>query len=244
MAKKDTDLAAVVGHPVSHSLSPEIFSFLSTELKRPLSYKRLDVHPQDLESCFRVSSDNGLFIGWNVTIPHKETVAELVNRLNPGAAATLAANVVHFKGGKATGYNTDVLGVRATLEEQTVRVAEKTAVIYGAGGAAKAAVFALGQARAARILVVNRSVERAHALCRHFAPMFPKTEFGAANDGAAVVVPGGECSLLVNATPVGIKGFSGSFHLPEGIQGKNTLAFDLFTGRPRLLSCAKPKRGV
>lgn len=216
-------VAAVIGHPVSHSLSPAIFSYLAKSTGREVLYQKLHVPPQELKSFVKALAAQKLFTGWNVTIPHKENILRLCSRVSPDAKAIGAGNVVHFLKGKSIAHNTDVYGIRQTLREQKTRVKGKEAVLYGAGGAARAVAYALGQEGASRVWIMNRNPARAKALCQHFSKRFHRTHFIAVKKVSEIEAP---IALVVNATPAGMKGVAGKFELPLGLT-KTTLAFDL-----------------
>ncbi len=228
---------AVIGHPIKHSLSPEIFLLAAQAERRPVSYQKLDVRPERLRFFLGMAKRWELFTGCNVTAPHKEAMARLVNTLSIEAKAIGAANVVHFTEHGTHGYNTDVYGIRQTLKEQGKKLRGKTAILYGAGGAARAVAFALGKEGLKQVHVTNRTPARARALCRRFNQLFPRTKFLPTPTARLDV----EVLLLVNTIPaaLGVK-----LPLPDGI-GKATLAFDL-SYRPTVtpfLKSAK-KRGA
>ncbi|MFA6317007.1 MAG: hypothetical protein WC943_06275 [Elusimicrobiota bacterium] len=102
-----TPWAGVVGMPVKHSLSPEIFRRFSEDLGRPLRYRALEILPEHLKPALTAARKRP-WLGWNVTVPHKEAVVGLLDRLDPWASAVGAVNVVMFQDGLAMGYNTDV----------------------------------------------------------------------------------------------------------------------------------------
>jgi len=95
--------AAVLGRPVDKSLSPEIFDFLSNHLNVPLKYDRLDVGRDELEGFLNNNSPNHSFLGWNITIPHKETILSWVDEKSKEVDTIGAANVIHFQGGEIQG---------------------------------------------------------------------------------------------------------------------------------------------
>lgn len=228
---KISSLAAVIGHPVSHSLSPKIFGILSDVESLPVLYKKLDIAPKDLNAFVSATAKLDLFTGWNVTVPHKEKILAHVDELSEEVKAIGAANVVHFKSQTATAFNTDVYGIKQTLHEQDVRLQGSSALLYGAGGAAKAVAFALGREKVAQVWVVNRTRSRAEALCRKFGKLFPKTKFRTATVNQCKDL---RVTLLVNATSVGLPGNAAAFEFPHAIDAE-TLAFDLIYG-PKLTS--------
>lgn len=214
-------IAAVIGHPIAQSLSPEIFTFLAEQLKTPLCYEKRDVLPQNLSTYLQ--GEKHKCVGLNVTIPHKETMLTLVDELSPDAAGAGAVNVVHFLKGKSIGYNTDIYGVTATLKEQGFKARGKSIIVYGAGGAAKAVCFALGKEEVREIFVLNRHPERAQQLCQSLGKLFPKLIF---NSPGSVKEVNTEAELLVNATPAGMPQINGDFELPYQLK-TGVLAFDL-----------------
>ncbi len=230
-------VAGVLGHPVAHSLSPAIFNFLAKTLSREVLYQKIDVPPDQLKRFVKALAQQQLFTGWNVTLPHKQKILTLCDRVSAEAKAIGAANVVHFLRGKSTAYNTDVFGIRQTLREQELRLRGKAAVLYGAGGAARAVAYALGQEGTARVWVINRTPARGKALCRHFSRILPRTRFEWV--GAATRVEG-RVALVVNATPVGMKVGRARFDLPAAVE-KKTLAFDLIY-RPKFTPFLKEAR--
>ncbi|MEQ1843760.1 MAG: shikimate dehydrogenase, partial [Verrucomicrobiales bacterium] len=142
------DRAAVLGHPVKKSLSPKLFGAMAKSQKREVDYRKMDLLPKRLASFFRSQSG---FTGFNVTIPHKEKVIRFADVLSPEVKAIGAANVLHVQGNRLTAYNTDVLGIRQTFREQGLRLAGKQAVLYGAGGAARAVAYSLTQEGLAKV---------------------------------------------------------------------------------------------
>jgi shikimate dehydrogenase len=218
-------LAAVVGHPVDHSLSPRIFAYLSRRLRHPLLYKKLDVGPAEFAGLFKAVARTGLFIGWNVTIPHKQAAMKLVERIAPEAQRVGAANVVVFTARGAEAHNTDVFGVSMTLAECRFDPSDGISLIYGAGGAARAVACSLGQSGARDVLVCNRTARRARGLCQDMERWFPNTSFQTIQRPCDLQSP---VKLVVNATSVGLKGNAARWHYPPMLPG--ALALDLIYG--------------
>jgi shikimate dehydrogenase len=131
--------------------------------------------------------------GLSVTMPHKQAVAEAVDRLDPAAAALRSVNTVSWEGDELVGSSTDGAGFVASLTEIGIDVAGARVVVIGAGGAARSVVDALGRAEAAEIVVVNRTTERA-VLAAGLAET--------AVVGAEADVAGAD--IVVNATSIGM----------------------------------------
>ena len=155
----------VVGHPVSHSLSPTMFGAAFWEYNLDADYELFDVEPAQLsEFLKRVPSEP--IAGLSVTIPHKETIVPLLNAVDEKAKIIGAVNTVVNKDGKLKGYNTDWQGALKALEEVT-DLSGKTVVVLGAGGAAAAIMYACRQA-GATVIVLNRTEEKAKELADRF----------------------------------------------------------------------------
>ncbi len=235
--RSERDFAAVIGHPVSHSLSPVIFDYLAKKSNLPLSYGRLDLLPSELPGALEIFKRNGFFRGVNVTIPHKETAAKLADRISPEAKLMGAANVLKFSQGKIEAYNTDIYGIAQTLKEQRCKVAGKDVILFGAGGAAKAVAYVLGSQGARCVSVVNRDRARARRLCMTMGKQFKKTRFETVDVHR---LPTTTLCLYVNATALGMNGFPEFDFLPQKVTS-GALAFDLVY-RPHNTSFLKQAR--
>jgi shikimate dehydrogenase len=201
-----TRIAAVFGHPVGHSLSPAMHNAAYAALKLNRVYVACDVTLDALPAALKSLGPLG-FIGVNLTVPHKQAALRVVKNVSAEARLLGAANCIINRPGGLYGDNTDARGLELDLRERRVRVAGKTAVVIGAGGAATAAVLALIRLRASRILIVNRTPSRARALVRRFAEITPPATtlevhaLGALRDRACIDA----ASLIVNATPMGLE---------------------------------------
>jgi shikimate dehydrogenase len=185
----------VAGWPVAHSRSPAMQNAaLAAAGLHGWRYLALPLPPERFAETVRALPGAG-FRGINVTIPHKLAALELADEATPTAAAVGAANTLTFEpSGAIHADNTDVAGL---LEALPVDPAGMTALVLGAGGAARAAVYALRSAGAADVMVWNRTPERAERLV---------AELG----GRAVAAPEG-ASLVVNCTSVGLRETDATF---------------------------------
>jgi shikimate dehydrogenase len=200
---------AVVGQPIAHSRSPEIFAALSRAAGIPLVYERLELTVEDFAAAFARARED--FDGWNVTAPHKGRALESADEASDDARVVGAANVITFRDGRAFASNTDVGGVIALLRSRRIDPAGSVVTVLGAGGAARATVVALSQMGAKRIVVSNRTLQRARDLVAGVRAAAGATELvvsapepsalviNATSDGGAVAaavescVPGGWC---------------------------------------------------
>src|SRR5258707_1028999 len=154
--------AEVLGDPIAQSKSPIIHKYWLERLKLAGDYRRTFVPKGSLADHLSARRDDPDWLGCNITIPHKENAATLVNRLDPKTAAIRAVNcVVRVRDGLA-GTNTDVDGIAAALDGTALEGA-KSAII-GAGGGARAAVAYLAGRGVAKIVIVARDPVKAAAL--------------------------------------------------------------------------------
>lgn len=197
-------LAGVIGWPVGHSLSPRLHGYWLAAHAIDGAYVPLPVQKHDFKSVLASLQKAG-FAGVNVTLPHKEAACDAVNELDDTARAAGAVNLLLFASdGKIIGRNTDVGGLVASLTDDLGKGAlkGKSAVILGAGGAARAATLALAELGAKDIRIVARIPSRANALAEDLKTRasltgFSWDEWPRAADGAAI---------LINATSAGMVG--------------------------------------
>lgn len=192
-----TRLAAVIGSPVRHSLSPVLHNAGFAAAGLDWVYVALEVAegrvPEALDGM-RALGIGGL----SVTMPHKEAVAAACDRLTDDAAALGAVNCVVPEGDELVGHNTDGPGFVAALAADGIDPADLACVVLGAGGAARAIALALARAGAGEVAVVNRTAARAEqavALLRRV---------GRVVDPAAAAATVAAADLVVNATSVGM----------------------------------------
>ena len=202
MISAKTCLLALIGHPVGHSLSPEMHnaSFAAEDLN--YLYVALDVEPQDLPAA--VAGLEALnFRGFNITMPHKRAMLPLLDDVDEGAGISGAVNTVVIEDSGLRGYNTDGGGMVMACQEARIDLAGKRVLLLGAGGAAAAVALAFGEVGVGELRVVNRSVEHAVELRDKLrgtglkkVEVYPCDALGEAAR---------ETEVIVNATPLGMK---------------------------------------
>jgi shikimate dehydrogenase len=183
-----TTLTGVLGFPVAHSRSPAMMAAAFAELGLDWRYLKLPVPPERFAETARALPASG-YRGANVTIPHKLAAHALADERTPAAAAIGAANTLTFEDGRVQADNTDAGGLLDALGEE---VRGRRALVLGAGGAGRAAVWALRDA-GADVAVWNRTPGRAR-------------ELAAEMDVAHAERPDRPADLLVNATSLGLHG--------------------------------------
>ncbi|MET0145537.1 MAG: shikimate dehydrogenase [Ilumatobacteraceae bacterium] len=188
-----TDVAAVIGSPVAHSLSPALHNAAFRADHLDWVYVAFDVAPGAAAAALEAMRVLGIG-GLSVTTPHKEAVAAAVDELAPAAAALRSVNtVVRTAAGALVGHSTDGDGFVASLEASGVVVAGATFAIVGAGAAARSIVDALGRNDVADIAVLNRTAQRAVEA----AALATVARVGTMDDLAAA-------DVVVDATSVGM----------------------------------------
>lgn len=213
----------ILGHPIGHSASPQVHEAALEASNLPGVYLPFDVEASDLEPLLD-SADRLRLRGLNVTIPHKEAIAPLLDELDGDAERVGAVNTIVLERGWSKGFNTDVYGFRVSLRSLGLRLGERRALVVGAGGAAKAVVHVLLR-EGARVMLTNRSLARADRLADSF-------------DGPVEVVGLDEASrcgpwdLLVNATPAGMRGHEPSLPIPEAAIAGAGFVYDLVYNPP------------
>jgi len=189
-------VAAVIGHPIGHSLSPAVHNAAFRARGLDWVFVALDVPPGAGAGTVSVTALVGL-AGMSVTMPHKEAAATAVHRLSSTAEALAAVNTVVRRGDDLVGENTDGAGFLDALRaDEGFDPAGRRCLVVGAGGAARAVVRALSGAGAAEVVVVNRSRERAEVAAALAGPA----------GRVGVAAEAGEADLVVNATPLGMGG--------------------------------------
>lgn len=195
-ARASTRLAAVIGSPVRHSLSPAMHNAAFAELGLDWIYVAFEVAPGSVPAALAGARALGVG-GLSVTIPHKQAALAEVDEVTAAARAVGAVNtVVAGDGGRLIGENTDGAGFLASLADEGFDPAGRPCAVVGGGGAARAVVHALAGAGASEVLVVNRTEERAEAAA---ALAGAAGRVGSASDL-------GRVELIVNATPLGLTG--------------------------------------
>ncbi len=196
-----TTKAFVIGHPIAHSRSPLIHGTWLAEHGIDGSYEPIDVAPEALPAFFeRLRS--GEFAGGNVTIPHKEAVFDLCDSVDPLARTIGAVNTLVVEGRRVRGTNTDYLGFLGNLDAAAPGWSDglETAVVLGAGGAARAILVALQARGVGSILLLNRTRETAERLASELPGEIVPAGLADFNHVAS---PAG---LVVNTTSIGMHG--------------------------------------
>lgn len=223
-----TDRYAVIGNPVEHSKSPQIHAAFARQTGQDIRYDRLLAPLDGFEATVRQFFREGGH-GLNVTVPFKRQAWDLVDACEGGALAAEAVNTIRSDGNRLTGYNTDGIGLVADLERNLgAAIAGRRVLLMGAGGASHGVLQPLLERRPERLVVANRTPDKAQALVRHFHA------FTAPVSGGVAAVPyaalaGQRFDLVINATSASLEGALPP--LPDDLFAAGALAYDMMYGR-------------
>lgn len=221
-----TRVVGILGNPVDHSLSPRMHNAAYAALGLDFVYVPFRATPDTIGGVVRAMHTLGI-VGFNVTVPYKQDVVKLVDRLTPTAKAIGAVNTIYRDGSEIVGDNTDAAGFTEALRLHGVKVRGAQVLVIGAGGSARAVLHALRECGARDVVLANRTVANARKLAR---------EFGATAVGLDALAHDALLAsrhLVVNSTPVGLRGGA---YLPyrASATAKGCMHFDLAYSRTGL----------
>jgi shikimate dehydrogenase len=228
----------LIGHPVAHSLSGAMQQAAFDALGIDAKYELWDKAPISLaDAIAEVRGDD--FLGVNITIPHKERVVPMIDRLTEEAQATGAVNTLTREGKRLVGHNTDVPGFAAALDKLVGRQKmPRQAVVLGAGGGGRAVVYGLIRAGFLRIVVFNRHLHRAEGLVRHFGKSAAHMDLRAMPWHESIIESElAKTKVLINATSIGLN--ADVSPIPGEVITGDLLVLDLIYKRTRLLRDAE-----
>lgn len=217
---ENSTIVGLIGHPLGHTLSPGMHNAAFKELGMPGMYLPFDVPDEPSVGSFMRGAAGLGARGFNVTIPYKEVAFAAVDHLDDEARRAKAVNTVLVQeDGSLRGFNTDIFGFSEALRAADCDPRNKRALIIGAGGASRAAVIALWK-MGAKIEISNRSPERAEELVRSMRVFLKTLPLEALESEKPY-------SLIVNATPVGMRGFGGSPIVPDKLIASAEAVMDM-----------------
>ena len=212
-----TKLYGLIGHPIHHSLSPEFQNKLIKSFNINAAYLAFNVEKdqfKNIKNTIRTLNIKGL----NITVPYKETIIPYLDKMDESAERIGAVNTIEYIDGQLIGYNTDALGFIRMLEELNVNLDNHKVVVLGAGGAAKAIIYALEKLGINDIMLCNRTIEKADRLLENFNFNNKKTsslqDFQIEDD-----------MLIVNTTSLGLDENESPVVISKSV--KNTVLIDI-----------------
>lgn len=225
----NTMVIGLLGHPIKQTYSPFIYNMAFDINKLDFIYLPFDVPASNLRNAIKGIIALGI-AGFNVTIPHKVNIMQLLNNVSEDAAVVGAVNTVVNDQGKLSGYNSDVYGILKSLEKYKNVLSGQEMTVLGAGGGARAVVYTLIRYfKPAKINLINRTEQKAEALKTYFSEKMKFDNFKCYELFPPNLVEILQNSkLIVNATPVGMFPESDDAIIPlEKSFHKEQIVFDL-----------------
>ena len=197
--------AGIIGYPLSHSLSPPMHNFIYQKLGIEILYKKWEIEEQNLELHIeKINNDD--FVGANVTVPYKEKIVPFLDGIKDEAKFTGAVNTIVRNNNQLIGYNTDVFGIKETLDIQFKSDDINNVVIFGAGGAAKAALYVLFQKGLKNLTIINRTKANAVKMVDQFNNFNFEYSVLTFNEIPQIKIACLSTDLIINTTILGMKG--------------------------------------
>jgi len=223
--KATTDVYCIIGHPISHSLSPIIHNTAFKQYGIDAVYVAFDVKPEVLGTAVNGIKTLGIK-GMTVTIPHKERIIPYLDSMDKIAQEIEAVNTVKNEGNKLIGYNTDVWGFLEPLKPYLTRLKEGSAILVGAGGAGRAIAYALRELKINKLFIANRTVDRGIQLVKYASKLGLEANF-IGFDEHTLNEKAKSADLIINATPLGMHGVGGSIPINYEHINKNAIVYDI-----------------
>ncbi len=194
----------IIGDPIEHSLSPAMHNAAFRILNLDCVYIAMRVKSNELDAAIK-SIKNSNISGFNVTMPHKVSIIEYMDKLDESSILADAVNTVDIKDGKMIGYNTDIHGFITPIKERGIILNDKNVLLLGAGGAARAIIIALSKERINELIIANRDIKKANILIDNL-----KSKINVNFDTRFIDLDNAKdyaknSYLIVNATPLGMK---------------------------------------
>ncbi len=188
---------ALFGWPLGHTMSPELHAQLFEASGQDAEYIGVAVPPDDLAEAFDLAKEK--LSGINCTIPHKKAVIELLDKVDTAARDLHSVNTVAFRGGKAIGYNTDILGFAESLTRDEVSLKGKKVLLLGYGGAASVMAYHCAR-EGAHLTITGRNLEKASVLQQQITDSVPHAHVSVFSRRH---IPR-DIQIVLNSTPVGM----------------------------------------
>ncbi len=203
----------VIGNPIDHSLSPKLHNHWFKENKIDAIYDKKKIKENDLKNVFSEFKENKIN-GINVTVPFKKSVIPYLDELSPEADQTQSVNTIILSNNNLIGHNTDIAGFTQAIKNLNFDIKGKKIFILGAGGVVPSIIFALNKMNVAKIIVSNRTKNKAEELKSRFLNL-DVLDWGDITD----------FDVIINATSLGLK--EESINLDFSKLGNNKLFYDV-----------------
>ncbi|SEN01707.1 shikimate dehydrogenase [Nitrosomonas marina] len=217
-----TDRYAVVGNPISHSKSPRIHMAFAKQAQQDIHYEAILAPQNEFHSTVNTFRQQG-GKGMNITVPFKQEACQIAASLTERARIAGAVNTFKFEDDHIQGDNTDGAGlIRDITINLKIPVTDKRILLMGAGGAARGVILPLLQQHPTRLVIANRTPQKAQLLQQQFS------EFGPIIACSYMDLPGECFDIIINATSASLN--NALPELPSGIFATDTLAYDMMYG--------------
>jgi shikimate dehydrogenase len=183
----------VIGNPIEHSLSPTLHNYWIKNNGIDANYAKQKLNESELEQIIEDIKKEKIN-GVNVTVPFKKVIIPFLDELSVEAEKTQSVNTLYLKNKKVVGHNTDIIGFETSIEKSKYDVVNKKVLILGAGGVVPSIIFALNKMKVSKIIISNRTKEKAQSLKKDFKNI--------------EIIEWGEVSnfdMIINATSIGLK---------------------------------------
>lgn len=165
----------VIGDPILHTKSPGLHNACLRHFGKTDLYLPLRIHPSSLKNFARFARNSGNVLGFNVTLPHKETILKHLDWVEKKAKIIGAVNCVRVKGGKLLGFNTDAEAFcESVVSGTSFQFKGKRVLLFGAGGGSRALIYQLCKNKISELVICNRTRKKGLFLKKHFSKIFPK----------------------------------------------------------------------
>ena len=182
----------VIGNPIDHSLSPKLHNYWIKKNNIDAIYEKKKIDDKNIKNVISEVKSNNIQ-GINVTVPFKKSVISYMDQLTPEAENTQSVNTIYLNDGKIIGHNTDIAGFELSIKKIKYDIAGKRVLILGAGGVVSSIIFALYRMKAAKIIISNRTKEKAKNLKNLFKDLLI-VDWGYLSD----------FDMIINATSIGL----------------------------------------
>ena len=204
----------VIGNPIKHSLSPKLHNYWIKKNGIDAIYEKTKLDEDELENIVLQIKQKKIY-GANITVPFKKAIIPFLDELTTEADSTQSVNTLFLKDNKVIGHNTDIIGFETSIKKSKFNILNKEVLILGAGGVVPSIIFALNKMKVSKIIISNRTREKAENLKK----LFKKIE----------IIDWGEVpnsDMIINATSIGLKK-EDHIILDFSLTSKNSLFYDV-----------------
>ena len=204
----------VIGNPIKHSLSPKLHNYWIKNNGIDAIYEKTKLDVDELENIVLQIKQKKIY-GVNITVPFKKAVIPFLDELTTEADSTQSVNTLFLKDNKVIGHNTDIIGFETSIKKSKFNILNKEVLILGAGGVVPSIIFALNKMKVSKIIISNRTREKAENLKKLFKNI--------------KIIDWGEVpnsDMIINATSIGLKK-EDHINLDFSLTSKNSLFYDV-----------------